>query len=170
MARVLAFAGTCVLLFGVLIIGIGPDPAYGDTIFRLEAFQVPNGHPGWTFDWRDVNDDGIYSGGVDLYLNFSGFLGPTGDGSVPFTIYDRIIYIPLSPGALPYTAGPSELGYPDSWMFEGFIPTHPNVTLRVDVGEWTYVRTVVPLPPSVFLLASGLIPLAWARRKRPLGK
>lgn len=33
-------------------------------------------------------------------------------------------------------------------------------------GDWT----AVPLPSSAFLLGAGLIPLAWARRKRRLGK
>lgn len=36
------------------------------------------------------------------------------------------------------------------------------------VGTWTLA--VVPVPPTMLLLGTGLIPLAWARRKRRLGK
>ncbi len=56
-----------------------------------------------------------------------------------------------------------------------------SVVLMIDtnaatagVGSWTLNLTVspsvAPLPPAALLLATGLIPLAWARRKKRLGK
>ena len=53
---------------------------------------------------------------------------------------------------------------PETWEFS----TGPGGLILYGGGGYTYVQT--PVPPSALLLASGLIPLAWARRKKRLGK
>ena len=61
------------------------------------------------------------------------------------------------------------LMYVDVWLGTGSNSETDN--LYNEVGSGTLTQTPqVPLPPSVYLLGTGLIALAWARRKKRLGQ
>jgi hypothetical protein len=60
-----------------------------------------------------------------------------------------------------------------SWGPDPATPFMRSMYVGVDPGTWAMSAGPagpVPLPATVLLLGSGLIPLAWARRKKRLGK
>jgi hypothetical protein len=73
-------------------------------------------------------------------------------------------------GGLPGTTAQVTHVYSEPVLYETVVIVTDDFGLTK--ADWVFitVQPPVPLPPSALLLGSGLIPLAWARRKKRLGK
>jgi hypothetical protein len=147
------------LLFSFLALGIGAHPALADTIYDFTAMSNNLGVvQNFILQYVDTNNDGRVELDEIIPGTFSGVwtISPyidwkTSLESVP--AYD--------PSYSPYTNGVN-----DYWVFGDGVFGDANLSASL----FTYTQTPeVPIPPSVFLLSAGLIPLAWARRKKRLG-
>jgi hypothetical protein len=141
---------------------------------------------------RDLNGPGMGFGGFSLVyvdqdndarfevselLSFSGLtVGSYASDNTPvYTTY------PILLGAAgyqdtPYTDEYSVYEPHDSRSWGEFRTADNQLAMTAGAFNWTYQQEIVPqgnnvpLPPSVLLLGSGLISLAWARRKKRMGK
>ncbi len=165
----------CFLLLSFVAMGIGAAPAHADTIYEFTATStspttLTSFDGAWlqatsfSLEYVDKNGTGLLTS-TDEILSFTGvklWAPAVWAGGVTFS---AVLYIPPYDLAA-FTDGPS---FPGGWGFSG---TVIGETYTWPSAMWTYGEhpiSTVPIPPAVFLLGSGLIPLAWARRKKRLG-
>jgi hypothetical protein len=154
-------------LFCLLAIIAIVGPARADYItYQLNAtpnsIGITNNYGAFSVVYVDIDRSGRLSVVGDTLLYFSG-LAVTGyplfnvlGGAAGYN--DTLYTDEIGTGADP------------SWRSWGF-GTNPNTfAMTAPAFCWNYQQSAVPLPSSAFLLAAGLIPLAWARRKRWLDK
>jgi hypothetical protein len=161
MVRLLSFAGTCVLLFSFTAIGIGAAPARASTVDPVlqefvawEAGDTGRMVVSFEFLYRDWDGDGMFSLDELVLGSFRLFRTATSSGEW----YGYIVGVPET--LVTHGSGDGD------WAFDGM----PEGLYRPGAVNYSYVQTAVPIPPSALLLGAGLIPLAWARRKKRLGK
>jgi hypothetical protein len=173
MARMFPFAGTCVLLCSFVAFGIGAGPAGAVTYLFTADAKTNAGTKDFSVQYTDTDLDGLLDENEVIPGTFSGAWVLDYDGV--YYLYPNLDKVPI------HDAGKSKLtdgtGYffsgpfiEPGWYFSGgAAPSFGNA-----VG--TYARyykedqKVVPIPGSLLLLGSALIPLVWARRKKRLGK
>jgi hypothetical protein len=135
-------------------------PAHADTIFTITA-ETPPVVASFALSFTDSDNDGVYTPSdgdhfVPRSLVWSG--GWHGFNGV----LTELVYAP-SNAYCPYTSDGGGGG--KNWVFSG---PGSDETFDTTIFPLTYTRTssAVPCPPAAYLLGSGLIPLAWARRKK----
>jgi hypothetical protein len=146
----------CVFLVSFLAIGFGAAPVQATTYLFTATSVYPLAASDFTLTYEDSGVDPRFSigelgsfSGVVLWWNFVWTPCPT------------ILAVPsYDAGISPFTDG--EAG--PTWTFARGVDGYP---LNWLTNSWTYEQTeVVPLPPSVFLLGSGLLGLLGWRRFR----
>jgi hypothetical protein len=158
------------LLFSFLSIIFIIAPAQAVTTYYEFTATVFLNYAGqektFSFQYADAGNGAVSLSEIDQ-SKFSGAwvltsgAGPGGSADWVFYPYVTGVpqhdptYYPLLDGTDPY------------WYFG----LSPGVT-AIGVGPWaySYSQVPVPIPPSALLLATALMPLAWARRKKRLGK
>lgn len=188
MPRRLSACFACFLVFSFLAILAAPAPVRATAttyLFTAEAHPVnfvsnPSAVQWSTFSFQYTDLDG--NGKVSLNeIDMSTFNGVTEkDASGTSLFSSSTIYgVPVPPANPPdvnqLTVGsgtgsggqsiPPQLCY--AWNFAP--GDHGSDVGMAGVMLFTESQVPVPVPPSVFLLGSGLIGLAWARRKKLLG-
>ncbi len=150
------------------------SPVQAFTTYEFTAVQfVYTAYPivisDFSLRYVDADNDGRFSLDELVSGSFSGVsIEEPGWSAIYMTIH-WVAAGPLSPLT-------DELGYVSHWSFGDpifFVWEHGwDKPLQVGLGEgdFSYSQVAVPLPASVFLLGSGLIGLAWARRKKRLGQ
>jgi hypothetical protein len=164
MGRELLRVGACVLLFLVLGVGIGVAPARATTttyILTATPFPSYTGVASFWVTYTDTDPDNLLGGLGTGESTITGFSGVTINGDV-FPADIPFASIPYVPG---YVNGSGE-----NW---GWLFYYVNLTWfgtgTAQGNYFTYTIDpvpAVPVPPSVLLLGTGLIALAWARRKK----
>jgi len=142
------------------------------TSFLLTATAKP-GTIGSDFSilYTDVDNDGLFGlAGVDVVDAFSGVTINIG---TPFQgFFNEVRESPVHDASVsPYTDGTgvafNPVGPPipiPIWIF-GLEGDPFNATVPL-ASDWTYTQSLaVPIPSAAYLLGSGLIPLAWFRRR-----
>jgi hypothetical protein len=153
----------CVLVFLFLAILTVPVTGHADTTYLFTAAQR-SGYPLPTFSlqYLDKDNDGKFSIDELVGGSFSGF---TAYGHTYNTIVTVPPYLdaPLSPWNSPLTDGEGPLytnwAFKDASEYQG----------EFNPQNWIESQIQVPLPATAVLLGAGLLPLAWARRKKRLG-
>lgn len=156
-----------VLLFSFLAIVTVAAPARAFTTYDFIAHGVVGsglGGVGFSLKYIDQDGDGLFSLDELVAGSFSGFTPP----GLPH--YVTILAVPVTSDVSPLTDGgalpPRTAGYGWDFFIEapslepGSHEDWPPPTY------WTYTESAVPIPPSALLLGAGLIPLAWARRRK----
>ena len=154
------------MVVGILIVGSGSVLAF--TTYKLTATVEPWKADYWssfTLIYEDKNTDDHFS--FDELISFSGVTQYPGFPSST-TFLGLLLGVPIHTPGSPLTMGGGLNGYGvfESWAFatNGF----PGGPLALPIStEWTYSQQAVapvPIPPSVWLLGSGLIGLVGLRR------
>ncbi len=115
----------------------------------------------FTFDPSNstLTFQGFVAGDFVNSLEWYSTVGPVSGGNYQFHL--PIDFYDILTGSPPVVPTDTEFGYN---IDEGYT----GLTISVSGGQLDLAT--VPLPPSATLLGFGLIPLAWARRKKRLGK
>jgi hypothetical protein len=126
-----------------------------DSFYEIPGDLIPYGD--FSFRYTDNDDDGRFS--VDELVSGS-FTQPR-VGSIVGVLLGVVQAPEYHATKSPLTDGPAGAAY---WIL---LKSTGNSTQ--DRERWTYSQSSVPIPASVFLLGTGLIALAWSRRKKLLG-
>lgn len=169
MSRWFAALGARVVVTSVLAILVFAAPLLADTTYELTATPAGDDWTSFSLVWIDTVGNGLFDGS-----GLQSFSGPTHIAPNPGVfVATSILVVPrFDPDLSPYTNGPATDLTPQLWVFggSGTGTLAASTAFGAGAGQWTYTRTVVPLPSSVFLLGSGLIGLAVARRRKRWGK
>jgi hypothetical protein len=159
MPRLFKTICACVFLFLFLVINtvLIPEPASA-FISELGATSVDPYRSNFYILYNDLDGDGKFS--LDELLGFSGIYITTYWGT---HYYYDLLYAPDGRAASPYTDD-----YGGNWWFRYYGSYGESIEYWGWPEMFTYVNSVVavPLPPTVFLLGSGLLGLAGWRRFR----
>ncbi|MGD0828053.1 MAG: hypothetical protein ABSA09_08200 [Desulfobaccales bacterium] len=169
MARRCAVIRVSVLLFSFLAVFVGVAAVQADT-YTLEVNPLPGYGPGTVANlstfWITYTDTGTDNllGGLDSGESIIKWWSGVTDQSYVFPANYGFAMIPY---VQDYVNG---VGVDWGWNWGPQYPIFGTAT--ADSRDFSYSREAgaVPVPPSALLLASGLIPLAWARRKKRLRK
>ena len=163
MPRMFTAPLACVLLFSFLAIGIGAGrvtPAQADITYQLIATPTDIGRGaglgGFSLQYFGQNGDSLFHVAELVPGSFSGL------SVVGYPVFDILDGAAGTQADSPFT---DEDPVYRSWTF------HSTTlwSLSAAGDDWKYERNIVPIPPTALLLGAGLIPLAWARRKKRLG-
>ncbi len=172
MSRRFAVPLAYVLLFSFLAIGIGAAPVQATPItYEFTATPVdPSTFSSFTLQYVDVDGDGLLNQSEVVSGTFSGvqvLKAIFTPGVSGWANYPNLLAVPCYGSLMALGPGGETFGgyY---WYFGGV--TEGYMFCGTENGGFTYSETPVPVPPSVLLLGVGLMPLAWARRKKLLGK
>jgi hypothetical protein len=134
------------------------DPLYGD------------GYSGFTLQYVDADGDGRFSLDELVPGSFSGMTEQ--ETSHSWYLCTDVLGLPaFSATQSPLTDGVQYYSKDsNTWWFyyPGDVP--PTGAFGMGASNYSYSQSPVPIPASALLLGAGLIPLAWARRKKRLGK
>jgi len=171
MGRFFALTGSLMALWFGLVILSSATPGHATTItYHLEATPYPAFSSlvsEFSLNWQeDTSGDGLFQLGELVPDSFRGVTHFPGTGIE--ARYTVIVAIPHQSSTSPYTGGDVSQ---EDWYF-GYPGSND---WGVTPGAWSYSRSVipdsvVPLPPSAYLLGAGLIWLAVARRRKQGGK
>lgn len=167
MPRRLAALLGCVWLISFLAILTVAAPVQAHTTYDFRAVDSFYQDPGdlvfygdFSFRYTDNDDDGRFSVGELV----SGSFSQTRVGSIVGVLSGVVQAPEYHATKSPLTDGPAGATY---WILLKSTGNSTNDRMR-----WTYsqtpVQSPVPIPASVFLLGTGLIALAWSRRKKRL--
>jgi len=154
------------LVFLCLAILAAPAPVRATITYDFTATQRP-GYPLPTFSLQyvDTDSDGKFSLNELVADSFSGFTyGINNYHYITLITVPPYNNTPTSPWYSPLTDGPGS--FFTNWVFMD-ASEH-----QLDVNPYNWIESqtqVVPLPATVVLLGAGLLPLAWAHRKKLLG-
>lgn len=167
MSRVIKFQVPHLLLWFLLAILAIAAPAQAD-LMTYQLTAKPNatgtggGWGGFSLIYVDLDKDYRFSVADDQLLSFSGVSLTgypllnvlTGAAGFKDTLYTDEIGTGTDTGYRSWTFATSD----EQWAASG-------ASFCWDYQQ-SPLQSAVPLPPSAFLLATGLIPFAWARRKK----
>ena len=161
----------CVILFSFLAIGIGAAPVQAYTTYEL-TMHGSLGYPDFSVYYIDYDGDAKMSEDEMLFGGAIFPSPPTGSQGIYLPFFSSLFlqattvpaYGPGEGSVFTDGSGGSQF-VPPYWIFAG-----NGQTAYVPEYVWTQTEIETALPPSALLLGSGLIPLAWARRKKRLGK
>ena len=190
---------TRLMLLSFLAVIAGVAPALADTFYSCDLSGVTlSGGGSVTGDFTyDATTGIITSWNITANQGTSPVPGPANPFTYPAfpaatmlvdysspTLTQLSLYEPASGGAYPLYdlylsfAGPaSDLAAPgqltlllNNYSSYGVVASSTSYAYyNLTGGSLSLTDTVVPLPPSAFLLGSGLIALVWTRRKKRLG-
>lgn len=148
------------MLFSILTLLTFPGTVKASTFYDFWATSQNPDYSDFSLTYNDVDGDAKFSidelvegsfSGVQMYTYWLTVIGsvPVNSPQSPLTDGDKSRWGFLIPS--PEGGGPlvGSMDYPQ---------------------EWTYRQSTVPIHASAFLLGTGLIPLAWAHRKKLLGR
>jgi hypothetical protein len=155
-----------ILLISFLVLPIFGSPTTGSAaLYTIVATSVNPRVSDFTLTYNDTDNDtpvplfGPQEG--DTVVTFSGF-----EDTLVGHVSGPVNYAPVNSSMSPFTDGSGVFGFgPNYW---GFGPLEDVLVLPA--SSWTYTQAAVPIPASALLLSSGLIPLAWFRRRNLMGK
>jgi hypothetical protein len=171
----------CILCFAWLVTLSSPAPGRADTTYLFTASPTPAasaaGIPGFTLTYLDTDGDSLFS--LDELISFSGFYTYSQDfnGNSHTWHWTTITGVPpqeTNPSSPWYSLFTDGINNPYGWYMSGlhwstYFPNPTAAYAQYQQDTWVETQVPVPIPPTALLLGAGLIPLAWARRKKRLG-
>lgn len=159
----------CLPLISLLTVLSASSPAQAVTyILYATATDAGrnNGMDNFSVMYDDIDNNGRLSSSEQIW--FSGLTTQSFDNPPVYTFYNVL----LGAAGADDTPFTSEIDIWDdspntrSWEFGKWNGNIYELQLSAPAYLWEYSQVAVPLPPSVLLLASGLIPLVFARRRQ----
>lgn len=159
----------CLVLSSLLAALIAASPVQAVTYILYAAVTDAgrnNGMDNFSVMYDDIDNNGRLSSSEQIW--FSGLTTHNFDNPPVSTHFNILLWAAGSEDT-PYT---SEIDICDdspntrSWEFGKWNGQCYELQLSAPAYLWEYSQVAVPLPSSALLLATGLIPLAFARRRQ----